>query len=163
MAGPMREDDMLKLSLDCAQLAVRGDDFATALVAGADRVMRADAGTVLVSIPLGSRMDKAASPRVVAAGIPPADDAYIATAVELSPRHPYFTRTSWYDSPSSRISDLVDLGRFWETDVWVRMHGHVNGRFAAGANRAATTGSSACCVCSAHTATSLMTTWRCST
>ena len=44
----MRDDDMVRLSLECARLAVRGDDFAPALAAGAESIMRADAGAVLV-------------------------------------------------------------------------------------------------------------------
>ena len=129
----MRDDDMVRLSLECARLAVRGDDFAPALAAGAESIMRADAGAVLVTVPIGNG-SPSHRPRVVVSGIPPVDDAYISDAIELTPRHPHLRRHRWFDAPTTRLSDLVDLRRFWETDVWLRMHGHVDGRYPSAAN-----------------------------
>lgn len=41
----MREDDMLRLSLDCARLEVHGEDYAPILAAGVHRILTVDAGT----------------------------------------------------------------------------------------------------------------------
>lgn len=129
----MREDDMLRLSLDCARLAVRGEDFAPLLSAGADSIMRADAAAAFVTVQIDDRVVQP-MPRVVVSGGPPPDDVYISDVVELTPRHPHTNRERGFDAPTSRLSDLVNLRRFWQTDVWHRLHGYVNGRYQAAAN-----------------------------
>ena len=129
----MRDDDMLRLSLDCARLTVRGDDFAPVLAAGGDSIMRADAAAAFCTVPIGDGASKL-RPRVVVAGGPPVDDVYISDLVELAPRHPHTSRQRWFDAPTTRLSDLVDLPRFWETDMWMRIHGYVNGRYQSAAN-----------------------------
>ncbi|HEY5845278.1 MAG TPA: hypothetical protein VIT42_00660, partial [Microlunatus sp.] len=91
---------MVRLSLECARLAVHGDDFAPSLVAGAESIMRADAGAVLVTVPIG-KSSLSRRPRVVVSGIPPVDDAYISGAIELSPRHPHLKRHRWFDTPTT--------------------------------------------------------------
>ena len=152
----MRDDDMLRLSLDCARLAVRGDDFAPVLAAGADSIMRADAAAAFVTVPIGDGA-LGSQPRVVVAGGPPVDDVYISDLIELAPQHPHTRRQRWFDAPTTRLSDLVDLQRFWETDMWLRIHGYVNGRYQSAANWAATAGPPFSS-CNAPTATSAMTT-----
>ncbi|HET9647407.1 MAG TPA: helix-turn-helix transcriptional regulator [Microlunatus sp.] len=129
----MRDGEMLRLSLDCARLAVQGGDFAPILAEGADSIMRADAAAAFITVPL---VDCAAGsrPRVVVAGGPPVDDSYISDLIELAPRHPHTARPGWFDAPTTRLSDLVDLPRFWETDLWQRFHGYVNGRYQCAAN-----------------------------
>jgi hypothetical protein len=95
--------------------------------------MRADAATALLTVPIGERAS-GSRPRVVVAGGPPVDDGYISDVIQLAPRHPHTGRERWFDAPTTRLSDLVDLRRFWETDMWSRLHGYVNGRFQCAAN-----------------------------
>ena len=72
--------------------------------------------------------------QIVVSGIPSVDDAYVQGAVEVAARHPSFNYRNWFDTPTSRVSDFITPGRFWDTDVWVRMHGHVNARYPAAVN-----------------------------
>jgi DNA-binding CsgD family transcriptional regulator len=129
----MRDDDMLMLSLDCARLATQGREFGPVLAAGADSIMRADAATAFVTVPIGE-CTLGVRPRVVVAGGPPVDDAYILNLLNFAAQHPHTGRPRWFDAPTSRLSDLVDLRRFWETDMWRRFHGYVNGRYQSAAN-----------------------------
>ena len=48
----MREDDMLRLSLDCARMAVRGEDYASLLAEGVYRILDADAGVGVTRFPV---------------------------------------------------------------------------------------------------------------
>ena len=123
----------LRLSLDCARLAVRGDDFAPALAAAGDSILRADAAAAFVTVPIGDGVS-GIRPRVVVSGGPPVNDIYISDVIELAPRHPHTGRRRWFDAPTTRLSDLVDLRSFWETDMWLRLHGYVNGRYQSAAN-----------------------------
>jgi DNA-binding CsgD family transcriptional regulator len=129
----VRDDDMLRLSLECARRAVRGDDFAPLLAVGADSIMRADAAAAFITVPIGDGAP-GRLPRVVVAGGPPVDDVYISDLIKLGPQHPHTKRQRWFDAPTTRLSDLVDLRRFWETDMWLRIHGYVNGRYQSAAN-----------------------------
>ena len=129
----MRDDDMLRLSLDCARLAVQGEDFTPVLAAGADSIMRADAATALITVPIAAAALRS-RPRVVVSGGPAVDEDYISDLIELAPRHPHTGRPRWFDAPTTRLSDLVDLPLFWETDIWLRFHAYVNGRYQAEAN-----------------------------
>ncbi len=132
----MRDDDMLNLSLECARLAVHGEDYAATLAAGAESIMRADAGVGVITWRLAGAEGDPPDNRVqvVVSGIPPVDDAYIEGAVEVAARHPSFSYRNWFDTPTSRVSDFITPGRFWDTDVWMRMHGHVNARYPAAVN-----------------------------
>ena len=103
------------------------------LAAGADSIMRADAATALVTVPVDDGALQL-RPRVVVSGGPPVDEDYISDLIELAPRHPHTARHRWFDAPTTRLSDLVDLPAFWETDLWLRFHGYVNGRYQSAAN-----------------------------
>ena len=130
----MREDDMLRLSLECARLAVRGEDFAPVLASGAEKIMNSDAGVGVITWPLINSNDPMDRVRVVVSGIPPVNDSYIAGAVEVAARHPSFRSPTWFNSPTSRVSDFVLPNKFWDTDVWLRMHGHADARYPAAVN-----------------------------
>ena len=132
----MREDAMLDLSLECARLAVHGEDYAAKLASGAEPIMRADAGVGVITWRLaGGEDDPGEHPvQIVVSGIPSVDDAYVQGAVEVAARHPSFNYRNWFDTPTSRVSDFITPGQFWDTDVWVRMHGHVNARYPAAVN-----------------------------
>ena len=126
---------MLRLSMECARIAVRGDDYAQTLATGVESIMRADAGASVIAWHMdGSTDQDDRSVRIVVAGIPEVDDEYIAGAVEVAARHPSFNYRNWFDTPTSRVSDLITPSRFWDTDVWVRMHGHVDARYPAAVN-----------------------------
>ena len=60
----MREDAMLDLSLECARLAVHGEDYAAKLASGAESIMRADAGVGVITWRLaGGEDDPPEQPR----------------------------------------------------------------------------------------------------
>jgi len=52
------------------------------------------------------------------------------------PRDPAFGRPDWSSLDTFRVSDFVSLPRFWDTDVWLGLHGHGDrsGRYPAGVN-----------------------------
>ena len=126
----MREDEMLRLSLECARLAVRGDDYEEVLVGGAERILRADAGAGLTTWFLNHSDggDPVDSIRVVVSGIPPLSDEAVERARSVVAEHPVLNRADWFDQPTHRVSDLVSLPRFWDTNVWRCMHGMADGR-----------------------------------
>ncbi len=123
----MRDDDMLRLSLDCASHAVRGEEYSPALTAGVAQIM--DAHAIVLKFSWQPRPNgPVADVTVDAPGYRgPREDLLRAGGVAA--RHPSFSNL--LSSSVNRVSDQVCLPRFWETDVWDQMHGHNNGRFPA--------------------------------
>lgn len=135
----MREDDMLRLSLECARLVVRGNDYEEVLVAGAERILRVDAGAGLTTWKLNHHTgdgDPVSGVSVVVSGISPPGPGDTVRAISVVSRHPMFGRADWFAEPTQRISDVVCLPRFWDSDVWRYMHGYgdVGGRYPATVN-----------------------------
>jgi hypothetical protein len=107
----MREDDMLRLSLESARLAIRGDEYATVLTAVVEKMMNADALVVEFSW----HRDPAIGAKVTV-DVPPSQQDQLARAGEVVARHP--SLSDLLSSPVNRVSDQVNLPRFWDTDVW---------------------------------------------
>ena len=122
---------MLRLSLDCARIAVHGEDYAPILAAGVHKILKTDAGTGLVFLTLGPGGPVTAE--IVMAGVPPLPSERNREALRRVDRHPMLSRPNWVGEGTYRLSDHVLLPSFWETDVWFYFHGHSNGRYGAAA------------------------------
>jgi DNA-binding CsgD family transcriptional regulator len=125
----MREDEMVRLSLRCARLALIGAPYESVLADGVADLMRTDAGTGVTNWN-GSADDQAAV-TVVVSGVPPFTGEQTQAALNVVARHPTFAGDDPLRWPTHRVSDVVSLPAFWETDVWRVMHGHGNGRYPA--------------------------------
>jgi DNA-binding CsgD family transcriptional regulator len=127
----MQQDEMVRLSLECARLAVHGEDFAHLLADGVHRILRADAGVGVTIIPLPA--DRSRSVEVVVAGAAPVPVERTSQALLRVDQHPTLKRPNWVQEGTHRLSDYVFLPAFWETEVWFYFHGHANGKYAAAA------------------------------
>jgi DNA-binding CsgD family transcriptional regulator len=126
----MREDEIVRLSLRCARLAVIGAPYESVLADGVADIMRTDAGTGVTNWN-GSGDDPLAAVQVVVSGAPPFTREQAQAALAVVARHPTFVGADPFRWPTHRVSDVVSLPAFWETDVWRLMHGHGNGRYPA--------------------------------
>jgi hypothetical protein len=124
----MREDEIVRLSLRCARLAVIGAPYESVLADGVADIMRTDAGTGVTNWN-GSGDDPLAAVQVVVSGAPPFTREQAQAALAVVARHPTFAGADPFRWPTHRVSDVVSLPAFWETDVWRLMHGHGNGRY----------------------------------
>ncbi len=124
----MREDDILRLSLNCARLVVTGQPYESVLADGVAAIMRTDAGTGVTTWD-GTHADPIAAVEVVVSGMPPIDQEGKNAALAVMNNHPTFARRQL--PPTHRLSDTVCLPAFWDTDIWHVMHGHGNGRYPA--------------------------------
>ncbi len=82
----MREDDMLRLSLECARRAVRGEDYAEELAQGVCRVLGGDpeVGITVVNVaPIGEL-----EVQVTLADGPPYPMEFNREAIKRIARHP---------------------------------------------------------------------------
>lgn len=125
----MRGDDMLRLGLECSSLAVAGLPYEATLAIGIQALLSADAGAGVTTW-RWSRDDRPTLVDVVAAGAPTPSAKARKRAQELAPQHPTFNGAGWA-RPTHRVSDLVYLPSFWQTEVWRVFHGYPDGRFPA--------------------------------
>jgi len=132
----VREDDILRLSMKCADLAVHGEQYAATLADGLERTMKVDAGVGVITWHLDGDLTDLNTVDITVAGTPPLEPNDIRTQMALAPRHPVFGRPDWSQVATFRVSDFVSLPRFWDTDVWLGIHGHGDrrGRYPAGVN-----------------------------
>jgi DNA-binding CsgD family transcriptional regulator len=126
----MRDDDMLRLSLQCARLVVNGARYESVLADGVAEIMRADAGTGVTTWH-GSGGDPEAAVEVAVSQVAPFTEEQKVAALAVATRHPTFNGAAWFTGATHRVSDYVSLPAFWETDAWQVMHGHGNGRYPA--------------------------------
>jgi hypothetical protein len=120
----MRHDEMLRLSLECARAAVRGEDFAGPLATGIEQILRVDAGVVVLTHHLttdrvidGIDLGSSAS-----AGGPTLDVGALQEAAAVAHRHPGYAPQRFFSPHVDRLSDLIPIGPFRETDVWAAVH-----------------------------------------
>ncbi len=125
----MREDDMLRLSVRCARLAVTGARYESVLADGVAAILGTDAGTGVTTWD-GPSGDPDATAEVVVSGVAPLTSQEKAAGMAMVPRHPTFGSQA-FTGPTHRFSDFVSLPAFWDTDVWQVMHSHGNGRYPA--------------------------------
>ncbi|GAA3707437.1 hypothetical protein GCM10022399_25190 [Terrabacter ginsenosidimutans] len=111
------------LARDLAVTAARGEALSPLLPAVVDAV-RADAGIGITRI---RQVGGSAEVSVETAGSPPVSDELGRLAAEVADQHPAILSLS--TSHATLMSDLVVLPDFWHTEVYERMHGHVDGRY----------------------------------
>ena len=109
---------MLRLSLECATLVIRGDDYAPILIAGAEKIMKVDAGVGLTCWRWADPASKEPAVTVEVSGVAPMNAEQLARASSVAPHHPSFSELNWSSPSIHRVSDRVSLPRFWDTDVW---------------------------------------------
>ncbi len=125
----MHLDDAVRIGVDAAHEVIHGTDYAAELTERVFRVFRADAGAGVTRwqvadgqvVGLGSMVLSATG----AARLPPVP---VAAAVVAATRHPSFA-AMLRGRTQERLSDAVDLPRFWDTQVYRDLHGHSEGRY----------------------------------
>lgn len=112
-----------QVARDLAVAAARGEALAPLLPAVVEAI-RAEAGIGITRI-RRSGADVAVS--VETAGSPPVSAELGRLAAEVADQHPALQTLSM--SHATRTSDLVVIQDFWHTEIYERMHGHVDGRY----------------------------------
>lgn len=126
----MRTDDMVRLGVSCAELAVRGGDYRQPLADGMRRILDVDAGIGVAQWDLGNDEITSESLMTVA-GTPPLTVESAAAALAVVPDHPVLSRPDFASSGATRVSDLTCLASFWEQPAWQLVHGINDGRYPA--------------------------------
>jgi len=129
------DDDLVRLSLEAAHLAVRGRPFGELLAQGVHRHLRADAGAGLTTWALcaegGDRVT------VDTAGQDPVGAYYLERAKAAVSQHPSFSK-GLPQLLTHRVSDLTPMGPFWDSEPYEAMHGFCGGRYPAAVTLLAT-------------------------
>jgi DNA-binding CsgD family transcriptional regulator len=125
----MREDQMRRVSIDCALKVVRGDSIEQDVADAAVRLVGADAGFGFTEMPLNPV--SVHTVRLTFSGAEPMPQRSLVGAITRLSKHPTLGRADPGGGSANRLSDYVDLHRFWDTDLWWYFHGHVNGRYGA--------------------------------
>ena len=125
----MKLEAALRIGVDAARAAARGEAYGEQLTAGVNATFAADAGACL------TRWDATPS-GMVGAGLATSGATMtpqqLAAAQAAAPRHPAMGLLLGRGAPTvHRVSETVRLEEFWETDVWAAMHGHSGSRFPA--------------------------------
>lgn len=123
----MLNDRLLQLAVDCAHLAALGGHYEEALVGGVLRLMSADAGVGLTCLAVTPQGHTSAS--VLVAEQEPLTPQHLRQALDLLPRHPLLGSPDWQSKPIHRMSDYVNMPRFWDDEVWWWFHGFAGGRY----------------------------------
>ena len=128
----MREGPVLRLAMEVAVLATRGQPYLIVLEQCVSSVFGIDAGIGLIT---WERVDGSGPGRgdLAIVGGRGLTRQQIADATAVAPRHPSY-RALWQIGTTYpvRTSDHVALREFWPTDVWRDQHGHSNGRYPVG-------------------------------
>ena len=128
----MREGPVLRLAMEAAVVASRGQPYLVALEQGVSSVFGIDAGIGLIT---WERVDESGPGRgdLAFVGGRGLTRQQIADGTAAAPRHPSY-RALWQIGTTYpvRTSDHVALREFWPTDVWRDQHGHSNGRYPVG-------------------------------
>lgn len=111
------------IARDLAVAAARGESLTPLLPAVVDALW-ADAGIGITRIHQDGTTVEVS---VETAGSPPLSPALGRLAAEVADQHPAIPALS--ASHATVVSDLVVLPDFWHTEVYERMHGHVDGRY----------------------------------
>lgn len=125
----MLTNDAVRIGIDAARCVVRGDPYEHELVERVQRVFQADSGAGLTRwAVVGGEVGRMESLVLSVAGAARLTHAQIATAESLVGRHPSFG-AMLRGRDELRLSDAVDLRRFWASDVYAALHGHSDGRY----------------------------------
>src|SRR5215213_3231126 len=127
--GLVLMDDALRVGIDAARSVVRGEPFEQELTERVCRVFQADAGAGITQWRRsGATVDHIERLVMSGCGLPRLSTDQLALVERAAALHPSFPPMvrGWNEL---RVSDSVDLRRFWRTDVYAVMHGHCDGRF----------------------------------
>jgi DNA-binding CsgD family transcriptional regulator len=128
----MREEPVLRLAMEVALLASRGQPYLIPLEHGVSSIFGIDTGIALIT---WEHMNATGTARGDAhvIGERTLTHQQIAAASAVAPRHPAY-RAVWRIGTTYpvRTSDHVTLREFWPTDVWRAQHSHCDGRYPVG-------------------------------
>ena len=126
----MRDTQLARFSVDIAHRIARDEPFAEDLTTGLARLLDADAGVGLNCCPSSPSDTWTAT----VAGAPRLSAEDIDRRRAVTPLHPGFSAFNRVRTGAAvRISDVVDLRRFWTTRTYDVMHAREGGRYPAGA------------------------------
>ena len=137
----MQFADALRVGVNAARQVARGDDYAQELAERAYEVFSADGAGITQWRVTGTRVGDLESMTFSSAGVARLTPDQVAVAVAAAPRHPSFTTMLTSTAPGHRLSDIVPLERFWDSEVYAAMHAHSDARYPAAVvlHRSATT------------------------
>ncbi|MFR9780857.1 LuxR C-terminal-related transcriptional regulator [Micromonospora sp. MS34] len=125
-----RDEALIRASVDAARRAAAGDDYVEPFIASVGRLLDVDAGVGFTRWDLtAGALDEVT---VTVWGAEPLPRDYIEAARAVAVRHPCFLDLGSGRREGQRVSDYVDLHRFWDTETYHRMHGWTDGRYPAG-------------------------------
>jgi len=129
----MMKQQLAALAFDAASMLVRGEDEVFDLVADrAYDLFGADGGVVFCHC----LTDDSGVPqiRLHVGGVPPLGAAWVKRARQLAPRTPSFVAfRAVGERDPVRVSDVLELPRFWGTEEFAHLHGVHGGRYPMGA------------------------------
>jgi DNA-binding CsgD family transcriptional regulator len=125
----MRLQDAVRIGVDAAYDAVHGRDFAPELADRVFRVFGADAGSGVIQWRVADGRTSGIDWLTMTGGACLTPEQ-IADAQDAARHHPSFAAMI-RGRTFERLSDSVDLERFWDTDVYRALHGHSEGRYPA--------------------------------
>ncbi|QGN57393.1 LuxR C-terminal-related transcriptional regulator [Nostocoides sp. HKS02] len=118
----------MRLSVEAAHLAVRGQPYGEFLADCVHRELRADAGAGLTVWAAGA--DGTDHVTVDVAGQDPVEGRYLERAKAVVAEHPSFS-AGMPERATHRVSDLTPMGPFWDSEPYEAMHGFCGGRYPA--------------------------------
>ncbi len=125
----MELHDAVRIGVDAAHDVVRGRDFAPELADRVYRVFHADAGAAVMRWHVADGRTTGID-RLTMTGGASMTPVQVTRAEHGARRHPTFAAMIRGRSVE-RLSDSLDLERFWDTDVFRAVHGHSEGRYPA--------------------------------
>ena len=120
---------MRRVSIDCALKVARGDSIEQDVADAAVRLVGADAGFGFTEMPLNPVSMRTV--QLTFSGAQPMPQHSLVGAITRLSKHPTLGGADPGGGSANRLSDYVDLHRFWDTDLWWCFHGHVKGRYGA--------------------------------
>lgn len=125
----MKLHEAVRIGVDAAHDVVHGREFAPEVADRVHRVFDADAGAAVVRWHVaGGRL--AGIDRLSMTGGACLTPEQVTLAEDGARRHPTFA-AMLRGRTLERLSDTLDLERFWDTDVFRAVHGHSEGRYPA--------------------------------
>lgn len=125
----MKLSDAVRIGVDAAWQIARGQDYAQELAERVDQAFCSDAGTGVCRWTL-STSGISASMMLGLSRVSAITPAQIAVAESVAGRHPSY-RAMLAGPAVQRVSDVVEMPRFWDSDVYAAMHAHTEGRYPA--------------------------------
>lgn len=127
--GAILERQVLRMGVEAAEQAARGEDYRPTLVEQAQVLFAADGGAGVATW-----TPSTGTVQLSSCGSPPLSQEYLTKAQVFAPSHPGFSQMARLGhSATVRVSDYVDLPEFWTTECYWWMHGFCDGRYSVSA------------------------------